>query len=94
MLIRRIQGLLLALAVISGTWHIMLSVNPPPPHPVSWLWFGFLIGMPILLMILMGFRPRWVVMAVVIYATIGLALDIATLVQELSRPQEGSLVVG
>ena len=94
MLIRRIQGLLLALAVISGTWHIMLSVNPPPPYPVSWLWFGFLFGMPILLMILMGFRPRWVVMAVVIYATIGLALDIATLVQELSRPQEGSLVVG
>ena len=94
MLSRRIQGLLLALAVVSGIWQITFPVDAATPQAPSWLWIGFLIGMPILLMALISLHLRWMAMAVVMYGTIGLALDIATLVQEMSRPKGGALMVG
>ena len=92
MVLRLIQGLLLTLAIVSGIWQFMIPGGTP--KPVSWVWLGFLIGLPILLMPLLHIHPRWTAMVVVMYATIGLALDIATLVQALSRPSGGPLVIG
>ena len=75
MVLRLIQGLLLTLAVVSGIWQFMIPGGTP--KPVSWVWLGFLIGLPILLVPLIHIHPRWTAMVVVMYATIGLALDIA-----------------
>jgi hypothetical protein len=92
MIFRLIQGLLLTLAIVSGTWQFMIPGSTP--KPVSWVWIGFLIGLPIVLVALIHVHPRGAAMVIVMYATIGLALDIATLVQEISKPSEGSLVIG
>lgn len=94
MLCRRIQGLLLTLALTSGIWMIAYPAGLRSTEPVSWPWIAFLIAVPVLLTALIGFRFRWATMVVVMYGTIGLALDIATLVQELSKPQGGALVIG
>jgi hypothetical protein len=91
MLLRLIQGLLLALAAISGTWQIMIPGGTP--KPASWVWIGFLVGLPIVLAALIRFHQRGAAMVIVMYATIGLALDIATLVQEVSRPEGGLLIL-
>lgn len=52
----------------------------------SLAWTGFLYGVPIALGVLVIARQRWALMACVMYATIGLALDISTIVQELTAP--------
>lgn len=92
MVLRLIQGLLLALAVVSGAWQLLIPGGAP--KPVSWVWIGFLVGLPILFIALIHVHPRGAAMVIVMYATIGLALDIATLVQELSRPSGGPSVIG
>lgn len=50
-------------------------------HPVQ---NGFLFGLPLILMGCVIAGARWALMAGVMYGTIGLALDISTLIQELS----------
>ena len=92
MVIRLIQGLLLTLAIVSVIWQFMIPGDAP--KPVSWVWISFLIGLPILLTALLHVHPRGAAVVIVMYATIGLALDIATLVQEISRPSGGPLVIG
>lgn len=49
------------------------------------LWNGFLFAIPIVLGALLFARVRWALMAAVMYGTIGLALDISTVVQELTK---------
>lgn len=50
------------------------------------LLLGFLFGIPALLIGgLVAIRKHWVVMAAVMYSTIALALDLATIVQEASQ---------
>lgn len=49
---------------------------------------GFFIGLPLALAILVWFQFRWAAMVCVMYATIGLAMDIATLVQVLKNDSE------
>jgi hypothetical protein len=74
-------------------WQFMASGDTPTPKPASWVWIGFLIGLPVLLTALISLHLRLTAMLVVMYATIGLALDIATFVQEMSRPKGGMMVV-
>lgn len=50
---------------------------------------GFFILMPLALAILIGLQLRWAVMVCVIYATIGLALDIATIIQVTKDSEVG-----
>jgi hypothetical protein len=71
--------LLLVLAA-AGAWPAMTK-GP--------LWAGFLVGLPLLLAGLLLAGRRWAFMAAVMYGTIGLALDIATIVQELTHPAAG-----
>ena len=56
------------------------------PAPGS-LWIGFLIGLPIGLVVAVRLGFRWAIMASVIYGTIGLALDLSTIVQLITKDQ-------
>ncbi len=49
---------------------------------------GFFILLPLTLTILIALQLRWAIMVCVIYATIGLALDVATIVQVLTKDPE------
>jgi len=59
------------------------------------VWYGFLYGIPVMLAGLLLAGHRWALMALVMYGTIGLALDIATLVQDVtgSAPQPAGLAL-
>ena len=58
-------------------------------------WTGFLYGIPAVLAVLILACQRWASMACVMYATIGLALDISTVVQEITGPasHRGGLIL-
>lgn len=55
---------------------------------------GFLFGVPTLLIGgLLALRKHWIVMAAVMYSTIALALDLATIVQEVNQTAPRGLVL-
>lgn len=54
---------------------------------MSWR-IGFFILLPLALAVLIGLQLRWAAMACVIYATVGLALDVATIIQVLTKDSE------
>lgn len=49
---------------------------------------GFFILTPLTLAVLIWLHLRWAAMACVIYATVGLALDMATIIQVLTKDSE------
>lgn len=83
-------GLLVAFAVLLQLAHTSNSSASRLPRLV---WYGFLYGLPPLLGGLLLWGARWVLMACVMYGTIGLALDISTVVQVLSGPAPQPLVL-
>jgi len=56
--------------------------------PTQAWWLGFLVLMPVGLSLLIWLRIRWAAMACVIYGTVGLALDLATTVQILTKDSD------
>jgi len=56
--------------------------------PARAWWVGFLVLMPLGLGVLVWFGFRWAAMACVMYGTVGLALDLATTVQILTKDPE------
>jgi uncharacterized protein involved in response to NO len=74
---------------LAGTWFIAFgqSGTPPPSHNAFWL--GFLVALPIGLGIIVWMERRWAPMACVIYGTVGLALDLSTIVQIVVKDPEG-----
>ena len=82
MLTRSIQGLLFALALLSLGWQVTVSVGADPR---PWFSSAFLIGLPLLLAVLISLDPRRMALVVTMYSTMGLALDIATMVQEVTQ---------
>lgn len=56
--------------------------------PTQAWWIGFLVLMPLGLASLVWLELRWAAMVCVIYATVGLALDVATTVQILTKDTE------
>lgn len=56
-------------------------------------WNGFLFAIPIALAGFILAKARWALMAAVMYGTIGLALDISTVVQELTKGNGHSTVL-
>jgi hypothetical protein len=81
---RGVISVLVALVIISllGTLHGSGFTGTQASHV---LWNGFLFGIPLALGVLLFARVRWALMAAVMYGTIGLALDISTVVQELTK---------
>lgn len=81
--------ILAALILVSLLFHDAGSVDSRGSHLA---WNIFLFGIPVLLAGLILRKARWALMAAVMYGTIGLALDIATVVQELTKA-DGQLTV-
>ena len=55
-------------------------------------WTLFLYGLPLALIGCLLARQRWALMAAVMYGTVGLALDISTIVQGLTKPDVPQIV--
>lgn len=54
------------------------------PRPIGWLLF--LYGLPLALIGCLLAKQRWALMAAVMYGTVGLALDISTIVHGITKP--------
>ena len=75
----------LAALVLISLLAILQSSGSTGTHMSRVLWNGFLFAVPIALGALIFARMRWALMAAVMYGTIGLALDISTVVQEVTK---------
>jgi len=85
---RRLMALLLA--GLAGLAFFQRATQGAEPSRSIWhqlAWNGFLFWIPLILAGLLFGRARWVLMASVMYGTIGLALDISTLVQTLTHSE-------
>lgn len=65
----------------------LFLVGQPDQTEPGHLLVGFLIGMPLFLLVVVRLGYRWATMASVIYGTVGLALDLSTIVQLLTKEQ-------
>lgn len=82
---RPVVVLLVALIILEGVLFGVESGSPLSTIKDGVL-LGFLFGLPALLAgVMIVIRQPWTVMGAVIYSTIALALDLATIVQETSQ---------
>ena len=65
----------------------LFLVRQPDQAEPGHLLVGFLIGMPVFLLVAVRMGYRWATMASVIYGTVGLALDLSTIVQLITKDQ-------
>jgi len=77
---------LIGLIAVGVATLFVLQNQPGQPQP-SGQWVGFLIGIPIGLVVTVRLGFRWALMASVIYSTVGLALDLSTMVQLITKVQ-------
>jgi len=78
---------LLAGVLIVGIGSLSMRHGEFAAPTQAW-WIGFLVLMPLGLAILVWLQLRWAAMACVIYGTVGLALDLATTVQILTKDSD------
>ena len=69
-----------------GMATLFLMGQPDQAEPSRFL-MGFLIGLPLFLLVAVRLGYRWATMASVIYGTVGLALDLSTMVQLITKDQ-------
>ena len=83
---RRVVVLLLAALMACAAVRPLL-LGPPESTPstrlLAWNIYLFIIPLGLGMFLLSG--ARWALMGAVIYGTVGLALDVSTIVQELTR---------
>ena len=77
--------IVLAALVLISHFATLQSSGSTGTHMSRVLWNGFLFAIPLILAAFLLARARWALMAAVMYGTIGLALDISTVVQELTK---------
>jgi ABC-type multidrug transport system permease subunit len=85
----------LLLTLVAGA-VVSVLVQGPVAHRsalTQWTWNGFLFVLPLILAVITLTGARWSFMVAVLYGTIGLALDISTIVQEFLRAQTVSTAV-
>lgn len=90
---RPVIALLIALVVLEG---LLLEAGSASSLATirDGILLGFLFGVPTLLVAgLLVLRQHWIVMATVMYSTIALALDLATIVQEASHGSPRPLIL-
>lgn len=83
---RHVVVLLLAALMACATVRPLLLGQPestPSIRLLAWNLYLFVIPLGLGIFLLTG--ARWALMGVVIYGTVGLALDVSTIVQELTR---------
>lgn len=79
-------GLLIALIALEACLFTVGSAAPLSTIKSDVL-VGFLFGCPVLVVAgLLVVRRQWIAMVSVMYSTVALALDLATIVQEASQP--------
>jgi hypothetical protein len=82
-------ALLTLLAGIVAVGFGSLTARPEmATAPTQPWWFGFLVLTPLCLAILVWWGFWWAAMACVMYGTVGLALDLATTIQILTKDSE------
>jgi hypothetical protein len=87
-----IIGLFVALVAVEASLFIIGSETPSTIQ--SGVLLGFLFGCPALLVGgLLVVRQQWIGMVAVMYSTVALALDLATIVQEASQPAPSTTVL-
>lgn len=85
--------LLIALAMAAGLSHTLWEREVQPSLMGQVAWDGYLFGLPLILAGCLLASARWAFMAGVLYGTIGLALDISTIVQDLIHPTPQQAIV-
>lgn len=85
--------LLIALAMAAGLSRTLWEWEVQPSLMGQVAWDGFLFGVPLILAGCLLASARWAFMAGVLYGTIGLALDVSTLVQGLVHPTPQQAIV-
>ncbi len=85
------RATILLLIVLLGIGSVQLATigTDSPAHTI--LWTSVLFGLPVLIACVLT-RQRWALMGAVMYGTIGLALDISTVVQGLTKPDVPQMV--
>jgi hypothetical protein len=79
--------------LIVETGFLLLQQGTFTSTGMTWR-IGFFILLPLALAVLIGLGLRWAAMVCVIYATVGLAMDVATIVQVLTKdPEVGASLV-
>lgn len=81
---RNVLLLLLVGAMLTGLVSLSMNRGTSTAPTQAW-WVGFLVIMPAGLAVLVWLEVRWTAMLCVIYGTVGLALDLATTVQILTK---------
>ena len=71
------------MALLAG---LVLAAAAIHTDPRSLGWALFLYGLPLVLIGCLLAQQRWALMAAVMYGTVGLALDVSTIVQGLTKP--------
>ena len=79
--------ILTALVIASLVSTALQGPEPSGTHVSRVFWDGFMFAIPITLAGFLVAKARWALMAAIMYGTIGLALDIATVVQELTKAE-------
>jgi hypothetical protein len=77
--------ILAALVMVSLLATALQDSESRGTHVGRVFWVGFLFAIPVALAVFLVTKARWALMAAVMYGTIGLALDISTVVQELTQ---------
>ena len=85
---RPLQAALLGTLLV-GTWSLSSKPLILPLARETAIWFSFLILLPVGLAALVRTDQRWTAMACVMYGTVGLELDLATIVQVVTKDPEG-----
>src|SRR5437867_7305734 len=85
--------LLIALAMAAGLSRTLWEREEQSSLMGQVAWDGFLFGVPLILAGCLLASARWAFMAGVIYGTIGLALDISTIVQGVVHPSPQQAIV-
>lgn len=84
--------LLLTLASV-GSATLLLVVRPAAQATVHAGWWLFLVLLPVLLIVMVLTGKAWAAMVCVAYGTIGLALDVATVVSIVGGPEGSDLTL-
>lgn len=82
---KRVSLLTLLAGILVFNIGVLSLEDGAATTPAQTWWVGFLVFMPIGLGILVWRGLRWAAMACVIYGTVGLALDLATTIQVLTK---------
>ena len=92
MRVRVLICILLALIVVAAATQLLGLRSSSASTSAQLMWHAFLFGIPGVLGAVLLAQKRWALMGAVIYGTVGLALDISTLVLDLRSSERQMLV--